>query len=104
MSLLRYTALNVKRFFSDFANLFFTTVLPVVLYLIFGAIQDYGSYEMANGDVKSYVMIGMALYGGATATASYAGVTVVEMKTGWGRQLALTPLSSVQYGGVRIGR
>ncbi|WP_156324794.1 ABC transporter permease [Corynebacterium lactis] len=41
-------------------------------------------------------MIGMALYGGVTAAVSSAGQTIMEHSTGWGRQLALTPMSTLR--------
>ncbi|MBF0582111.1 MULTISPECIES: hypothetical protein [Corynebacterium] len=51
---------------------------------------------MKHGNVTAYAMVGMAVYGGITAAVSTVGTTVVEQTTGWGRQLALTPMTGSQ--------
>ena len=93
---LRFAAHDVARMRYDFATLFFSIALPVFFYFIFGAAQDYGNEMMAGGNVAGYVMIGMALFAGVTGAVGAAGSTVVEHRTGWGRQLALTPLTNGQ--------
>lgn len=97
MSLTTYTLLDLRRVLTDRAGLFFSVALPVLFYLIFGAVQDYSDTPIGDGNTAAYVMIGMAVYGGVTAAASSAGSTVVEQSTGWGRQLALTPLSTGRF-------
>ncbi|MFK0727735.1 ABC transporter permease [Rothia sp. BD8] len=97
MSLTTYTLLDLRRVLTDRAGLFFSVALPVLFYLIFGAIQDYSDTPIGDGNTAAYVMIGMAVYGGVTAAAGSAGSTVVEQSTGWGRQLALTPLSPGRF-------
>ncbi|MGO1810726.1 MAG: ABC transporter permease [Canibacter sp.] len=93
MSLATFTALNLKRLFLDWTNLFFSILLPILFFLLFGALQDYGDQQMAHGNASSYVMIGMAVYGGVIAACSTVGMTVIEQTTGWGRQIALTPIT-----------
>lgn len=95
MSLATFTLLNLKRLLADWANLFFSILLPVAFFLLFGALQEYGSLQMAHGNASAYVLVGMAVYGGVIAACGATGSTVVEQSTGWGRQLALTPLSPV---------
>ncbi|WP_306507959.1 ABC transporter permease [Corynebacterium sp.] len=93
---LRYAALDLKRLRRDIPTLFFSVGLPVVFYILFGAMQDYGDVEFNGGNVAALVMIGMALYAGATGAVGAAGAIVAQHRTGWGRQLALTPLRPSQ--------
>lgn len=76
---------------------FFTVVLPVALYLMFGALSDWGDQPLGHGDVSAYTMTGMAVYGAVMATTSIAGSAAVERQTGWGRQLSLTALTPGAY-------
>jgi len=99
---LNFALHNLKRLKSDFASLFFNIALPVVLYLIFGASQPDGEAEIANGNMAAYVMLAMALYAGVSGAVSQASTVVVEQSTGWGRQLALTPLSDTQLTAARF--
>lgn len=96
MALTTFTAINLKRHLLNGPNLVFSMFLPILLFLLFGALQDYGAVMLKNGNVTAYVMVGMAVYGGITAAVSTVGTTVVEQSTGWGRQLALTPLTGTQ--------
>jgi ABC-2 type transport system permease protein len=93
-SLTTFTLLDLKRLFSDVTGLAFSVALPVLFFLLFGAIQEYSSMRIGEGNISAYVMIGMALYGAVTAACSRVGVVVVEQSSGWNRQLALTPLST----------
>lgn len=95
-AVLAFAALNLRRIVKDWPNLVFSVLLPVVLYLIFGAAQDYGGQSFAGGNVTAFVMVGMALYAGITAAVSAASTAVVENHSGWGRQLALTPMRPAQ--------
>lgn len=76
---------------------FFTVGLPAALYVMFGALTDYGDQPAGNGNVSAYSMVSMAVYGAATATTAIAGSAAVERMKGWGRQLSLTSLSSGAY-------
>lgn len=93
-----YAAHNLKRLRRDVPTIFFSVGLPIIFYILFGAIQEYGSIEFNGGNVSALVMIGMALYAGATGAVGAAGSIVAENRAGWGRQLALTPLRPYQIG------
>lgn len=92
-----YTLLELRRVFRDYAGLFFIAVLPAFLYLIFGAAQSYADESAGNGNLALYIMIAMAAYGAVTATTGVGGMAAVERMQGWGRQLALTPLTDAGY-------
>jgi ABC-2 type transport system permease protein len=47
------------------------------------------------------IMISMAAYGAATATAGIGGRAAVERMQGWGRQLGLTPLRDSAFVGMK---
>lgn len=94
--LFTYVGIQIKRYLSDWSNLFFSIFLPVMFYLIFGASIDSQGSAFPHGDESAYVMIGMAIYGGVTAAVASAGQTIMEQTTGWGRQLALTPVSTAR--------
>lgn len=76
---------------------FFTVLLPVALYLMFGAMSSWGDQPLEHGNVAAYTMTGMAVYGAITATTSIAGSAAVERQMGWGRQLSLTALTAREY-------
>ncbi|WP_193598266.1 ABC transporter permease [Microbacterium sp. YJN-G] len=78
-------------------TLAFTLAMPVVMYLLFGASAGYGSMSAGHGNVAFYVMVSMAAYGTAVAMSSLTSLAAAESKQGWGRQLAMTPLSTAGY-------
>ncbi|MGB3764330.1 MAG: ABC transporter permease [Ornithinimicrobium sp.] len=92
-----YLALETQRITRDYVTMFFTAVLPAFFFLIFGAAQDYSSEPAGNGNVAMYIMISMAAYGAVVATTGIGGMAAVERMQGWGRQLALTPMSDGAY-------
>lgn len=93
-ALLAYAALDLRRQLRDKIGMLFTVALPTFMYLVFGL----GSDEPAgSGNVAMWVMISMAAYGAVTATTSVAGSAAHEQRTGWGRQLALTPVRPVWF-------
>ena len=49
-----------------------------------------------------WMMIGIAVYGAATASTSYAASISVDEANGWTRTIRLTPLSSVGYVLVKV--
>ena len=95
--MLRYTLYEIRRSVLSFSSLFYTIIMPVGLYLLFGALQDYAKIKVADGNAAAYVMIGIALYGAISCTVSISGLTVVENVAGWGRQLGLTPMNTGKY-------
>lgn len=78
-------------------TLAFTLGMPVAMYLLFGAGMGYGSVMAGHGNVAFYIMVSMAAYGTAVAMSSITSLAASESKQGWGRQLAMTPLSSTGY-------
>ena len=92
MKTLRFSLYDLRRLRSDWSTILFYVLLPVAFYLIFGSSQDAGDVKLRDGNGSAYVMIGMALYAGAVGAVSAASNVVLELQTGWGRQLALTPL------------
>lgn len=96
-----YAALELKRTVRNFPNMFFIALLPGMLYLVFGATQAFKDDPVPNGNVGALIMISMAAYGAATATLTVGGTVAVEKFQGWGRQLALTPLSPAGFVGIK---
>lgn len=93
---LRFAVHDLRRLYRDTAMLFFSMGLPVMFYLIFGQAMGFGDESVGRGNVSAYIMIGMALYAGVAGAVAAAGQIVIESTTGWGRQLALTPLTGGQ--------
>jgi len=89
-----YAALDLRRQLRDKLGMFFIVALPAFLFFVFGMGDDeiYGS-----ANVAMYVMISMAAYGAVTATTTIAGAAATEQTTGWGRQVALTPLAPLTF-------
>ncbi|MFJ2502724.1 ABC transporter permease [Microbacterium sp. AGC62] len=78
-------------------TLAFTLAMPVAMYLLFGAGMGFGSLSAGHGNVSFYVMTSMAAYGTAVAMSSLTSLAATEAKQGWGRQLAMTPLTTAGY-------
>lgn len=83
-------------------TLAFTLGMPVAMYLLFGASMGYGDTTAGHGNVKFYVMVSMAAYGTAVAMSSLTSLAAIEAKQGWGRQLAMTPLSTAGYAATKL--
>lgn len=83
-------------------TLVFTIVMPVVMYVIFGATPAYGKIDVGHGNVSFSVMVSMAAYGVATSMTSLTSLAATEAQQGWGRQLALTPLGLRGYATVKV--
>jgi ABC-2 type transport system permease protein len=99
-TLASYAALDLRRQGRDRVQMFFVLGLPAFMYVVFGV----GSQEpVGSANVAMYVMVSMAAYGAVTATTGVAGSAVLERTTGWGRQLALTPLGPVAFLLVKTG-
>lgn len=78
-------------------TLVFTLALPVIMYLLFGAFMPWGSELIGNGNVSFQVMVSMAGFGTATAMSSLCSLAASEVRQGWGRQIAMTPLPVAGY-------
>ncbi|MDO4611178.1 ABC transporter permease [Corynebacterium sp.] len=93
----RFLLADLRRTAMMWENIAFVMLLPAVMYLMFGTQGEAASMNAGYGNVAAYVMISMAVYGSAMATTSVAGTTAYEHSSGWGRQLALTALSTPAY-------
>ncbi len=95
-----YAALDLRRQLRDKVGMFFIVALPAFLFFVFGMGDDevYGS-----ANVAMYVMVSMAAYGAVTATTTVAGSAATEQTMGWGRQIALTPLSPLTFVAIKAG-
>lgn len=94
--------IEVGRMARNGYTLAFTIVMPVVMYVIFGATPEYGKIDIGNGNVSFSVMVSMAAYGVATSMTSLTSLAATEAQQGWGRQLALTPSGLRGYASVKI--
>ena len=78
-------------------TLAFTLAMPVAMYLLFGASMEYVGQSVGNANVSFYVMVSMGAFGTATAMSSLCSLAASEVGQGWGRQLAMTPLTTAGY-------
>lgn len=83
-------------------TLAFTLAMPVAMYLLFGAGGEHADASAGKGNVAFYVMSSMAAFGTATAMSSLCSLAASEVRQGWGRQLALTPLTTTGYATVKV--
>ncbi|MCZ9310138.1 ABC transporter permease [Corynebacterium uberis] len=88
-----FTLLEIRRMLADKTTLFFSTALPVAMYLMFGALQPFAQEELGRASVGARVLVSMTLYGALVGVVATVGTSVIEARQGWARQLALTPLS-----------
>jgi ABC-2 type transport system permease protein len=77
-------------------TIIFALVFPTAMFFVFGS-GDQGAEKVGDGNVSAYVMVSMALYGGALIAASTGAGVAVERALGWSRQLRLTPLNPGVY-------
>lgn len=89
--------IELKRMVRNRRTMIFTLVMPVLLYLIIGANDTYGSDRAGSGNVSAYILISMAAYGAVLAATSGGAMVAAERALGWSRQLRLTPLSPIAY-------
>lgn len=99
-ALVGYAALDLRRQVRDRVQMFFVVGLPAFMYLVFGVGSDD---PVGSSNVAMYVMVSMAAYGAVGATTGVAGSAVLERTTGWGRQLALTPLRPLSFLAIKTG-
>lgn len=98
----RFAGHEFRRVVRMWDSTFFIVVLPAALFLMFGTTDGNPDITFGHGNVTAYVMVSMAMYGAAVATTSLAGMTAVERDAGWGRQLALTSLTTSGYYGAKV--
>lgn len=93
MQTLKFLYFDLKQSLFNASSLFFLLIMPIGFYLLFGVMQDYSTLEYRDGNAAAYVMLGMAVYGAVVGAVSSSSSAILEIQSGWGRQLALTPIS-----------
>lgn len=73
----------------------FSLGMPVLMYLMFGANQDYSDISVGKGNVAAQILVTMTLFGTLLSAASLASGAALERSNGVSRMYALTPLSPV---------
>lgn len=97
-----YILIDLKRQVRDLGNITFIILMPVVMYLIFGASLSSGDEAAGYANVRFYVMASMAAYGAALAAVQIAGGAGIEQMQGWGRQIGLTPVRNAGVVGMKV--
>ena len=92
--------IELRRVLRNRRTLVFALVLPAALFFVFGS-GGGGAERVGEGNVSAYVMVSMALYGGALIAASTGSGVALERAQGWSRQLRLTPLQPWVYVAVK---
>lgn len=92
--------IELRRMLRNRRTIFFALFFPAILFFVFGSGDD-GSERVGDGNVSAYVLISMALYGGALISAAAGANVAVERASGWSRQLRLTPLHPMAYVAVK---
>lgn len=92
-----FLKVELLRVLRDPVTLFFTTVMPGFMYVIFGWSSQWGDFPLGLGNVSMSTMVAMAAFGALIATSGVGGWVAVERAQGWGRQLALTPMHDATY-------
>ena len=88
--------IEMKRMLRNRRTIIFALVFPTAMFFVFGS-GTGGNQGVGLGNVSAYVMVSMALYGGALIAASTGASVAVERALGWSRQLRLTPLHPTAY-------
>jgi len=89
-------SIELRRMLRNRRTVIFALVFPAAMFFVFGS-GNQGDERVGVGNVSAYVMVSMALYGGALIAASTGAGVAVERALGWSRQLRLTPLSPAVY-------
>ena len=92
----RLLGLELRRMFRNRRTIIFALVFPTAMFFTFGS-SAQADERVGSGNVSAYVMVSMALYGGALIAASSGASVAVERALGWSRQLRLTPLHPLAY-------
>jgi len=88
--------IELRRMLRNRRTVVFALVFPAAMFLVFGSGGD-SQASVGRGNVSAYVMVSMAMYGGALIAASAGAGVAVERALGWSRQLRLTPLHPTAY-------
>jgi len=88
--------IELSRMLRNRRTMFFALVFPAALFFAIGSSTSWRE-RAGYGNVAAYVMVSMALYGGALIAASGGASVATERALGWSRQLRLTPLNPAVY-------
>ena len=88
--------IEMKRMLRNRRTIIFALVFPTAMFFVFGS-GSQGQEKVGAGNVSAYIMVSMAMYGGALIAASVGAGVAVERALGWSRQLRLTPLHPTAY-------
>ena len=89
--------IELKRMLRNRRTIIFTLVFPAAMFFVFGSGSGWHGAASAPATSSAYIMVSMALYGGALIAAAAGAVVAVERALGWSRQLRLTPLHPAAY-------
>lgn len=89
-------SIELKRMLRNRRTMIFSLIFPAAMFFVFGS-GSQGDERVGEGNVSAYIMVSMALYGGALIAASTGAGVAVERALGWSRQLRLTPLNPAVY-------
>jgi ABC-2 type transport system permease protein len=89
-------SIELRRMMRNRRTVIFALIFPAAMFFVFGS-GSQGDERVGDGNVSAYVMVSMALYGGALISASTGAGVAVERALGWSRQLRLTPLNPGVY-------
>ncbi|WP_130864782.1 ABC transporter permease [Acidipropionibacterium timonense] len=95
--MITYALLDFRRMVRNTGTIVFAILMPVGFYLIFGAAQSFDDADLDHGNVKAVIMASMAAYGAIVSASSLGSQAALEQERGWGRQLALTPMTPLRY-------
>ena len=88
--------IELRRMLRNRRTIFFALVFPAGLFFAIGGSTGWQE-KVGYGNVAAYIMVSMALYGGALIAASTGASVATERALGWSRQLRLTPLNPAVY-------
>ena len=90
-SLLPYLLTELRTTVLRADTIIFIIVMPLGMYLLFGAMTSYSDLDAGRGNVAAVVMVNMADFSAAVSSTTVAGSSAIELAGGWGRQMGLTP-------------
>lgn len=86
-----YTRIDVLTTLRRPDTIFFTILMPLGMYLLFGKMTEFQTTSAGHGNITASIMVNMSTYSAAIASTTIAATAAVEQAGGWGRQIALTP-------------
>ena len=101
---LAYLRLEIRRTLRNRRYLVFTIAFPVILYLLYTAVLPNADNGLTADGLgwPAYFLVSMAAYGALGAALGQAVPVATERRTGWVRQLRVTPLPGSAYVAVKV--